>query len=53
MIWIKFNCLNLLHLDFPYPDFMPFPAPEGPDYLITEEGMPGESGSAAARHQSK
>lgn len=36
---------------------MPFPSPDlslgDPDYLITEEGMPGESGSAAARHQSK
>lgn len=35
---------------------MPFPDPDlslgSPDYLITEEGLPGEGGSAAARHQS-
>ncbi|XP_054717513.1 LOW QUALITY PROTEIN: uncharacterized protein LOC129226909 [Uloborus diversus] len=36
------------------PEFLPNPVPDllNPDYLITEEGLPGEGGSAAARHQS-
>ncbi|KFM62503.1 Polycystic kidney disease protein 1-like 1, partial [Stegodyphus mimosarum] len=47
---------NLTLNSFPHPDFLPLQPPGlslgSPDYLITEEGQPGESGSAAARDQS-